>query len=65
MLYHIIGYCLICDGWRDTGGENQYHMNYGWDYGAFNGWYTVDHIYGSPDPMEEYLRSCNEISVAT
>jgi hypothetical protein len=48
------GHALVCDGWRDTGGQNQYHMNYGWG-GPYTGWYTIDNMYGSVDPDDESL----------
>jgi outer membrane protein assembly factor BamB len=54
MQYRIIGHSIVCDGWRETGGENQYHINYGWG-GPHTVWFAIDHIYGSSDPMEEYL----------
>jgi hypothetical protein len=45
----------VCDGWRDTGGINQYHVNYGWG-GSNTGWYSIDNIPGSTNPViEEYL----------
>ena len=37
------GHAIVCDGWRDTGGLKQYHMNYGWG-GSNNAWYTVDQL---------------------
>jgi hypothetical protein len=45
---------IVCDGWRDTGGTQQVHVNYGWG-GAYTGWYTLDDIHHSTDPMEEYI----------
>ena len=60
MQYGITGHSIVCDGWRDTGGQNQYHMNYGWG-GSFTAWYTIDSLYCSwePDslcpPMQESL----------
>ncbi len=60
MQYKITGHSIVCDGWRDTGGQNQYHMNYGWG-GSCTAWYTIDSLYcfWEPDslcpPMEEYL----------
>jgi hypothetical protein len=38
------GHAIVCDGWRDTGGENQYHMNYGWGGGPYNAWYALDEL---------------------
>jgi parallel beta-helix repeat protein len=54
MLYGIPYHAIVCDGWRDTGGQNQYHMNYGWG-GWQSGWYVLDNLYWSPDPMQEAL----------
>jgi hypothetical protein len=44
MLYRIRGHAIVCDGWREFGGNNQYHMNYGWADGH-NTWYTLDNLY--------------------
>ncbi len=59
--YRIRSHSIVCDGWRDTGGLNQYHMNYGWG-GSATAWYSIDSLYCYwvlPDslcpPMEEYL----------
>jgi len=59
--YRIRSHSIVCDGWRDTGGQNQYHMNYGWG-GSFTTWFSLDSLYCYwvlPDslcpPMEEYL----------
>jgi hypothetical protein len=57
MQYRISGHSIVCDGWRDTGGLNQYHMNYGWG-DAFTTWYTIDNLYcnwSGCDPMVEYV----------
>ena len=57
MLYRIFGHAMVCDGWRDTGGQNQYHMNYGWG-GSYTAWYTIDDLYcpwAGCDPMVEYI----------
>jgi len=48
------GHALVCDGWRDTGGLKQYHMNYGWG-GAFDAWYVIDDMYGTYDPLQENI----------
>jgi len=53
MLYGIPGHLIVCDGWRDSGGINQYHMNYGWG-GSYNTWFTIDNLYGG-DPGQEGL----------
>jgi len=52
--YRITGHAIVCDGWRDTGGISQYHMNYGWG-GPNSAWYTIDNIYGSAGPGDEYI----------
>jgi hypothetical protein len=55
--YRIYGHSIVCDGWRDTGGIKQYHMNYGWADGATT-WYTVDGLlcdWDGCDVDEEYL----------
>jgi len=57
MQYRIHRHSIVCDGWRDTGGMNQYHMNYGWDDGH-NTWYTIDNLHcdwEGCDPMVEYM----------
>jgi hypothetical protein len=50
MQYNITGHSFVCDGWRDTGGINQYHMNYGWGNSGYNGWYTVDDYFCPEEP---------------
>lgn len=55
--YRIYGHSIVCDGWRDTGGDDQVHMNYGWADGH-NTWYTVDNLHCNWDGCsvdEEYL----------
>ncbi len=54
MQYRILGHSIVCDGWRDTGGTQQYHMNYGWA-DSHNAWYVLDELYISDDPNDEYL----------
>ena len=55
MLYHVPGHLIVCDGWRDTGGQNQYHMNYGWG-GQYNTWFTIDNLHiGDPDE-EDFIK---------
>ena len=39
-----VGHAIVCDGWRDTGGQEEYHMNYGWG-GSHNAWYVLDQLY--------------------
>lgn len=49
------GHAIVCDGWRDTGGVYQYHMNYGWG-GSYNTWFTVDELYNQvSDPDYERM----------
>ncbi|MDM7917448.1 MAG: C10 family peptidase [Candidatus Eisenbacteria bacterium] len=48
------GHAVVCDGWRLSGGEEQYHINYGWG-GSFSAWYAIDHLYHTDDPMQEVL----------
>lgn len=55
--YRISGHSIVCDGWKDTGPEDEIHMNYGWGGGA-NAWYTIDNLHcdwEGCDPMVEYL----------
>ncbi len=53
MLYCITNHAIVCDGWRDSGGLNQYHINYGWRFGENTGWFTIDQIPGSENPIED------------
>jgi predicted outer membrane repeat protein len=46
------GHAVVCDGWSDDAGMNQIHLNYGWG-GDHDGFYTVDNLFGSIDPMQE------------
>ncbi|MCD4654790.1 C10 family peptidase [bacterium] len=46
------GHAVVCDGWRDTGGVNQYHINYGWG-GSNTDWYSIDYITGSANWSSE------------
>ncbi|MBU1948273.1 MAG: C10 family peptidase [Candidatus Eisenbacteria bacterium] len=48
------GHAIVCDGWRDTQGFNQYHMNYGWG-GSYNAWFSIDAIYHTYDIGQEKL----------
>ncbi len=54
MVYRITGHAIVCDGWRDNGGINQYHMNYGWG-GSYNTWFAIDDLHISEDPMQEVM----------
>jgi len=54
-LYRIYSHAIVCDGWRVSGGVDQYHFNYGWG-GSNNSWYAVDGLYcpwSGCDPMVE------------
>jgi len=42
--YHINSHSIVCDGYRDNGGQLEYHMNYGWGQGN-NAWYVLDNLY--------------------
>ena len=48
-------HAVVCDGWRDTGGSNQVHLNYGWA-NPNTTWYTIDNISSNPD-QEELVRN--------
>ncbi len=57
MQYRIHSHSIVCDGWREVGGLNQYHMNYGWDDSHTN-WYTIDELYcpwSGCDPYVEFM----------
>jgi hypothetical protein len=54
MQYRILGHSIVCDGWRDTGGTQQYHMNYGWA-DSHNAWYVLDELYTEGDLDDEYV----------
>jgi len=47
------GHAIVCDGWRNTYGNDEYHINYGWG-GDRTTWYSVDDIYESDPVLEEY-----------
>jgi len=42
--YFITRHSIVCDGYREFGGQYQYHMNYGWG-GSQNAWYVLDSLY--------------------
>jgi hypothetical protein len=44
MWYHINSHSIVCDGYRNNGGQLEYHMNYGWGQGN-NAWYVLDNLY--------------------
>jgi len=48
------GHAMVCDGWRDVGGIDQIHINYGWADGHTT-WYSLDDIYISADPRSETM----------
>jgi fibronectin type 3 domain-containing protein len=52
--YRILGHSIVCDGWRDTGGTQQYHMNYGWA-DSHNAWYVLDNLFTDGELSDEYL----------
>lgn len=56
LIYRVDRHAIVCDGWRISGGINQYHMNYGWDDGNTT-WYTIDNLILDPPDDEEYLLS--------
>ena len=53
------GHGIVCDGWRDTGPNNEYHMNYGWRNQAFTTWWVLDTLtfgpLGPSSTMDELL----------
>ncbi|MCP4703650.1 MAG: PKD domain-containing protein [candidate division Zixibacteria bacterium] len=54
--YRIKIHSIVCDGYRETGGINYYHMNYGWG-GNANAWFAIDDLYCSWEGcgiIEEY-----------
>jgi hypothetical protein len=61
--YRIPGHSVVCDGWRISGGQNQYHINYGWSGGSNTAWYAVDAITGG-NPPDEYVVECIYPAVA-
>ena len=54
LLYSIPGHVVVCDGWREWGGQRQVHINYGWG-GPHTSWYAVDNIHGSNNHMMERM----------
>jgi hypothetical protein len=45
---------VVMDGWRNTGGVDQYHLNYGWG-GSHNSWYGVDDYFCPVEPDPCYM----------
>ncbi len=55
--YVIHSHAIVCDGYDNSGGSMQYHMNYGWG-GNNNSWFTVDSVYCPWDgcnPLVEHM----------
>jgi len=59
--YRINRHSIVCDGYRDTQGFYEYHMNYGWG-GAYTTWFVMDSLFCywvEPDSVcpynEEYM----------
>ncbi len=44
ILYTISRHAIVCDGWRDSNGKPEFHMNYGWG-GTATAWYVLDSLY--------------------
>jgi|GEM_PF-1408445 len=44
--FSITSHAIVIDGWKNTGGTNSYHINYGWG-GSQTAWYAVDNYYCS------------------
>jgi len=55
------GHSMVVDGWRISGGHQQYHVNYGWGQSVMcdshycNCWYTVDSLYASETRAYEMM----------
>jgi hypothetical protein len=47
MYYQIHSHAIVCDGYRDDGGQYEYHMNYGWSgtSAVHTAWYVIDSLY--------------------
>ncbi|MBN2415731.1 C10 family peptidase [bacterium] len=41
------GHAVVVDGFRDTGGSDEYHLNMGW-YGTSDAWYVLPDVNSSP-----------------
>lgn len=50
MHYKMYGHSLVCDGWRELDGIDQYHMNFGYEAESYNTWYTIDDLPGDTHP---------------
>ncbi|MBN1210974.1 MAG: C10 family peptidase [candidate division Zixibacteria bacterium] len=44
IFYAIYGHMVVCDGYRISGPDYEYHMNYGWT-GSHTAWYILDSLY--------------------
>ncbi|MGD8451634.1 MAG: C10 family peptidase [Phycisphaerae bacterium] len=56
ILYRIFSHAIVCDGWSDDDGIDQFHMNYGWA-DSHTAWYAIDNLHcpwQGCDPDEEY-----------
>ncbi len=42
--YRINLHSIVCDGYRQTGSQYEFHMNYGWGE-SHNAWYVLDSLY--------------------
>jgi hypothetical protein len=51
-LYSTIIHTMVVDGWLETVGLQQFHINYGWA-GESDDWYTLDAIETSYNPQTE------------
>ena len=49
--YFISRHSIVCDGYREFGGQYQYHMNYGWG-GSFTAWFVLDSLYCYWEPED-------------
>lgn len=47
-------HAIVCDGWKESGGMDMYHMNYGWG-GPYTGWWVIDEMVQSTDLDQEFL----------
>lgn len=55
ILYSNGEHAWVCDGWRLQGGANQIHINWGTDENDHSGWWNLDQMPDTPDPMDIYL----------
>ncbi|MCX6832626.1 MAG: C10 family peptidase [candidate division Zixibacteria bacterium] len=45
--FQITSHAMVIDGWKNTGGTNRYHLNYGWESGYSTAWYAIDNYFCS------------------